>query len=302
MSVVIATLRRPEVLRRALVSAVASVPPPHEVLVVDGDESGSAAAVAREVGATTDVPVRHVLAERGLTRQRNVGLRELRGEVVVFIDDDARLGPDALRQVAEAFSDPGVVGATGRVVEPASNRVGGKSAAVRRLLPGGGGEGRFTRYGYPNRLMDEHRDHEVEFMAGCFMAARSSTARAVGFDEELPGYGLAEDEDFSYRLSRHGRIRYLAQAVVHHDNGGFGGRDRRAFGRQVVRNRAYLFRKNFPQTRLAKAQFGLLLLVLLAHRVLNRDALGALGLVEGAVELARAAVSASRSSGPSAAA
>ena len=286
-----ATLKRPEVLRGALRSAVESVPPPYEVGVVDGDEQASAAAVAQEVGATTDVPVRHLVAPRGLTRQRNAGLRELAGDVVLFLDDDARLAPDALRRVVEAYDDASVVGVTGRVVEPASNRVGGKSAAVRRLLPGGGGEGRFTRYGYPNRLVDELADRDVEFMAGCFMSARADVARAVGFDEQLPGYGLAEDEDFSYRVSRHGRIRYLGQAVVHHDNGGFGGRDRRAFGRQVVRNRAYLFRKNFAQTPLARAQFGLLLLTLLVHRLLNRDLRGALGLVEGAAALARGAVS-----------
>jgi glycosyltransferase involved in cell wall biosynthesis len=287
VSVVVATLKRPQVLAAALQSAVQSVPPPYEVLVVDGDEAGSAADVVRTVGATTAVPLRHVPSPRGLTRQRNVGLDALRGDVVLFIDDDARLQPDALGRVATAFAaEPDVVGVTGRVVEPASNAVGGKSAAVRKLLPGGGGEGRFTRYGYPNRLVDEHRDHEVEFMAGCFMSARAAVAREVRFDEELPGYGLAEDEDFSYRLSRRGRIRYLADAVVEHDNGGFGGRDRRVFGRQVVRNRAYLFRKNFPQTRTAQAQFGLLLALLVLHRLLNRDLQGARGIVEGALVLA----------------
>lgn len=287
VSVVVATLKRPQVLARALSSAVLCVPPPHEVLVVDGDEEGSAAEAVRAVAATTDVPIRHVVSPRGLTRQRNVGLAELRGDVVLFLDDDARLMPDVVGQVASAFTDEAVVGATGLVVEPASNAVGGKSAAVRRLLPGGGGEGRFTRYGYPNRLVDEHRDRDVEFMAGCFMAARSTTARQVRFDEELPGYALAEDEDFSCRLSRHGRIRYLSSAVVEHDNGGFGGRDRRAFGRQVVENRAYLFRKNFPQTRLARAQFGLLLLVLVLHRLANLDLQGARGIVEGTVRLVR---------------
>lgn len=287
VSVVVATLKRPQILAEAVASALRASPPPLEVLVVDGDEQASAADVVRSVTSSTDVPVRHVQAARGLTRQRNVGLTEARGDVVLFLDDDARLEPDVIGLVAQAFTDPAVVGVTGLVVEPASNAVGGKSAAIRRLLPGGGGEGRFTRYGYPNRLVDEHRDRDVEFMAGCFMAARTSTARTVRFDEELPGYALAEDEDFSYRLSRHGRIRYLSAAVVHHDNGGFGGRDRRAFGRQVVENRAYLFRKNFRQTPLARAQFALLLVVLVLHRLVNKDLSGARGLVEGTVALVR---------------
>lgn len=280
VSVVIATLGRPEPLRRAVSALAASEVPPLEVVVVDGDEGGAARPVVEECAASVPFPVRHVPAPRGLTRQRNVGLREVRGDVVLFLDDDARPAPDALGRLAAAYDDPSVVGATGRVVEPASNAVGGKSSRVRSLLPGGGREGTFTRFGYPRRLVDEAADRDVEFMAGCVMSARTEHARAVGFDERLPGYALAEDEDFSYRLSRRGRLRYLGGAVVHHDNAGFGGRDRRAFGQQVVRHRRYLFRKNFPQTPAARAQFGLLVVLLVAHRLANRDLLGARGLLD----------------------
>ncbi len=284
-SVVIATLGRAEPLQRALAALAVCSPAPDEVVVVDGDPQAGAATVVA-AAPETPYPVRHVRAPRGLTRQRNVGLREADGDVVLFLDDDARPEPDLLDLLRQAYADEAVVGATGRVFEPASNAVGGKSSPVRALLPGGGREGGFTRFGYPRRLRDETLDRDVEFMAGCFMSARLGLAREVGFDERLTGYGLAEDEDFSCRLARRGRVRYLGGAVVHHDNRGFGGRDRRAFGRQVVANRSYLFRKNFAQTPVARAQFWLLLLVLGGHRLLNRDAAGARGLLEGAVALA----------------
>ena len=64
------------------------------------------------------------------------------------------------------------------------------------------------------------------------------------FDEDLPGYGLAEDEDFGYRLSRHGRVRVVDDAVVVHRNTGMRSIDQRAFNRMLVENRAYLMRKN----------------------------------------------------------
>ena len=73
----------------------------------------------------------------------------------------------------------------------------------------------------------------------------------------MGGYALAEDEDFSYRLSRLGRIRYAPEIVVEHRKLGFGSHDPRRLGRLVVVNRAYLFRKNFPGTALARAQFPL---------------------------------------------
>ena len=283
ISVVIATLGRPDPLRRGLASLQASALPPYEVLVVDGSTTDEATDVVATAAAAAPYPVRHLRAPRGLTRQRNAGLAAATGDVVLFLDDDARVSPDVLTRVASAYADPAVVGVTGKVVEPASNRVGGKTSKVRTLLPGGGAQGGFTRFGYPRRLLDEDADLDVEFMGGCFMSTRRDLGAEVGFDEGLPGYALAEDEDFSYRLSRRGRIRYLGDAVVHHDNAGFHGRDRRAFGHQVVANRRYLFRKNFPQTPLARAQFGLLLGVLVVHRLANRDVAGARGLVEAAV-------------------
>ncbi|MDX6199797.1 MAG: hypothetical protein QOJ79_2948 [Actinomycetota bacterium] len=280
LTVVIPTLRRPASLPQVLVSLRASDPPPFEVLVVDGDPAGSAAEVTATAAAEAPYPVRHVPSAPGLTRQRNVGLEVAAGDVVLFLDDDARPEPGVVGLVLAAYDDPLVVGVTGHVAEPASNAVGGKSAQVRRWLPGGGEDGAFTRFGYPRRLRDESQDRDVAFMQGCFLSARRDLARTLRFDEALPGYGLAEDEDFSCRLSRCGRIRFLAAAVVHHDNDGFGGRDRRAFGRQVVRHRRYLFRKNFTPTPLARIQFGLLLAGLAAHRLANRDVLGARGVLE----------------------
>jgi GT2 family glycosyltransferase len=285
-SVLIATLGRPDVLTRALASIADSDIAPAEVVIVDGDPARGAESAARTV-TSSPCPVRYVASAPGLTHQRNVALEEATGDVVLFIDDDARLEPGALGRLVAAYGDPAVVGVTGKVVEPASNRRGGKTSRLRHLLPGGGTDGTFTRFGYPRRLVDEDVERDVEFMAGCFMSARTSLARKVGFDERLPGYGLAEDEDFSYRLSRLGRIRYLPEAVVLHDNAGFGGRDTRAFGRQVVRNRAYLFRKNFAQTPVARLQFTMLLALLVVHRLLNADARGALGIVEGAVDRIR---------------
>jgi GT2 family glycosyltransferase len=288
LTVVIATLGRPEPLERALDSLEASTVRPDEVLVVDGDETrGAEGVVQARRGGPLDV--RHVPAPRGLTRQRNVGLDAARGDVVLFLDDDARVRPDALVQLVAAYRDADVVGATGCVVEPASNRIGGKSSRMRVLLRGRGRDGTFTAAGYPRRLVDESVSTDIEFMQGAFMSARTQPAREVRFDERLTGYGLAEDEDFSCRLARRGRIRYLGNAVVDHDNAGFHGKDRRTFSHQVVRNRSYLFEKNFPQTRSARARFLGMLAVLVVHRLLNRDVAGARGLIEEAVRRPRPA-------------
>lgn len=281
-SAVVCTLARPDRLRRALTALTSCDPAPLEILVVDG--AGDEAASARAV--VDDFPgVRWVPSPRGLTRQRNRGIDEASGDVVAFFDDDAVPAADVFAWLAGAYDDPAVVGVTGRVVEPGDHQRGGRGSVLRRVATGWGKPGTFTAGGYPRRFPPVDGELDVEFMQGAFLTARRSLAAELRFDEWLPGYGLAEDEDFSRRLSQRGRIRYVGGAVVHHDNEGFGGRDRRAFGRDVVVHRTHLFRKNFPQTPMARAAFRYHLLVLVAHRLANRDWAGVRGLLDGMAEV-----------------
>jgi GT2 family glycosyltransferase len=284
-SVVIPTLGRPGPLRETLESVLACDPAPAEVIVVDASPERATAALAEEFGDR----VRVLASPSGMTLQRNRGLGEARGDVVVFLDDDVEVDPRLFAGLAEIYRDPSIVGATGRIIEPDLARAGAPGSGIRRLLLGSGAkEGTFTPAGYPRYLSRLDRPTDLEFMQGCFMTARRDVAARVGFDEALAGYALAEDEDFAYRLSRHGRIRYVPELRIVHKKLGFRAQDSREFGRLVIRNRSYLFRKNFPQTRRARARFVLLVLVLLVHRLVNREWRGAIGLVEGAAaELVR---------------
>lgn len=274
-SVVIPTLGRLGPLKDTLESVLACEPAPDEVIVVDADPERSAVALAEEVG------VRGLASERGMTRQRNLGLAKATGDVVVFLDDDVEVDAGLFGGLAKVYADPSIIGATGRIVEPDLARVGAPGSLVRRVLFGGE-EGTFSRAGYPHYLSRLDRPADLEFMQGCFMTARREVAASVRFDEALAGYALAEDEDFAYRLSRHGRIRYAPELRIVHKKLGFMAQDSREFGRLVIRNRSYLFRKNFPQTRRSRAQFALLVLALVGHRIVNREWRGAVGLLEGA--------------------
>jgi GT2 family glycosyltransferase len=283
-SVVIPTMRREAILEATLASLEACQPAPDEVIVVDSDDEGSSQPVVTAFDQSVSTEVHYVRTTPSLTRQRNIGIDDSSGDVILFLDDDVSMNPDLFARLEEAFRDPEVVGVTGRLIEPHSARRGGPTSALRRLLPGGGREGTFTRYGYPRYIRTVEAPHEVEFMPGCFMSARRDLAAQVRFDEHMGGYALAEDEDFSYRLSRLGRIRYVPEIVVRHRKLGFGSQNARRFGRLVVVNRAYLFRKNFRRTPLARLQFGLLVAMLVGHRLVNREWSGARGVLEGSVQ------------------
>jgi GT2 family glycosyltransferase len=281
-SVVIATKGRPEELARTLAGLSGCEPAPDETIIVDGDPARSARPVAAL--AANGLPVHYVESPPGLTRQRNEGVRQARGEVIVFLDDDVDVDPGLFAALERGYRDPGVVGATGRVIEEAGRRFGNKRSVVRPLVLGLGREGTMTSFGYPRRPRRSDRELDVEFMQGCLMSGRREAVARVGFDERLPGYALAEDEDFSYRLSRLGRVRYLPGVVVRHKNTGFRSSQTREFNRSVVVNRAYLFRKNFRRTPAARLGFAALVVVLIAHRAANREWNGVRGLLEGSLE------------------
>ena len=281
-TVVIPTMRREEILDATLESLRHCDPAPDEVIVIDADPEGSSYPVVTTFDRQVSPAVRYLRTAPSLTRQRNYGIDDASGDVIVFLDDDVTIQSDIFARLSEVYGDQSIVGATGRVIEPESGRVGGPASRLRRLLLGSGREGTFTRYGYPRYVRNVDEPTDVEFMQGCFMSARYDAAARVRFDEHLGGYALAEDEDFSYRLSRLGRIRYEPEIRVEHRKLGFASQDARPFGRRVIVNRAYLFRKNFPQTVLARSQFVLLVFTLIGHRLVNREWSGARGLVDGA--------------------
>jgi glycosyltransferase involved in cell wall biosynthesis len=85
--------------------------PDFDVLVVDNAPTTDE--TARLVRAT---PARYCREERpGLDWARNRGIAEATGEIMAFIDDDARPDPRWLSTVAAAFTEPEVMAVTGMV-------------------------------------------------------------------------------------------------------------------------------------------------------------------------------------------
>jgi glucosyl-dolichyl phosphate glucuronosyltransferase len=298
---IIATKGRPDVLRGALENSLATLPHGSELIVVDGDPDCSAEPVVRELEALAvrgrgqgssieDGPtMRYLTCRPGLTIQRNRGIDAAGGEVLLFTDDDCTLEPEIFEGLAAAYADPSLVGASGRLIEGPSGRIGSDcDSRLRRLVLGGGRQGTMTAFGFRRPIVDTDREHELEFMPGSFMSARRDAARAVRFDERLTGYALGEDDDFSFRLSRMGKMRYLPTAVVHHRQVGRPGLvDSRAFNRNLVLSRAYLLQKNFGDGARARLGFAALIAMLCGHRILNREWRGLRGLLDGLVDVQR---------------
>ncbi|MDE2335287.1 MAG: glycosyltransferase [Rhodospirillales bacterium] len=233
LAVAIPTVGRPAILAETLCELDGQLRLPDEVLICPTSPADLPCAL------TSRAPLRIIALPEGTTPgaslQRNVMLDATTSDIIVFLDDDFFPARAYLAAVEAAFTgNPGLVAATGTVLADGATGPGLTAAAARARLaldqaanaPAGG-------------------DAPVAGTYGCNMAFRVTTVRQHGlrFDENLPLYSWQEDNDFSRRLSRHGRILRLAGARGVHLGHKGGKTSGVRFGYSQVANFAYLVRK-----------------------------------------------------------
>lgn len=100
-------------LRECLDSIFAQTQKPDEVIViVDGDLM-----LASQLTADLqNVIVRRLQRRSGVSAARNLGAQIASMDIIAFLDDDATAHPDWLRNLCQAFSDPNVIGVSGRSI------------------------------------------------------------------------------------------------------------------------------------------------------------------------------------------
>ncbi len=113
VSVVIPAYNNARTILPLLDSVLAQTATPDEVLIVDDASTDQTPRLA----ATHALAPRIVTMERnsGPSAARNRGVREARGEVVLFLDSDVVVDNAAVARIKAAFSDPNVAAVNGRM-------------------------------------------------------------------------------------------------------------------------------------------------------------------------------------------
>lgn len=199
-------------IRAALDSIASQTMPPWQVIVVADHNQALCDRVAAEY---PELEVISNKFERGLSGARNTGIERAAGDVVVFLDDDARAQPQWLETLLSPFDDESVLGVGGVVLADWG------SASRPAWLP----EEFLWVVGCSYRGLPETKA-EVRNPIGANMSFRRSAFDQAGLFDSSVGRTLTssrplgcEETEFSIRLRRlspGARIIYEPQAVVYH--------------------------------------------------------------------------------------
>lgn len=196
ISVVVCTYNGSRTIRDCLEGIERIRYPNYETIVVDDGSTDGAGVIAAEYG----VRLIRIPENRGLSAARNIGWQAATGEIVAYIDDDARPDPDWLSYLAAAFLKTDYVGIGGPNIPFPDD---GATASCVAGSPGG-----------PAHVLLS--DCEAEHIPGCNMAFRRSWLEAIdGFDAQFRQAG--DDVDICWRTrEKGGKLGFCPGAMVWH--------------------------------------------------------------------------------------
>ena len=160
-----------------------------------------------------------VETNQGLSHARNRGIKESKGDILVYVDDDATVNPDYLRTYADWFASHPETDAAGGPIIPhyeTGSEPRWMTYFIKRLLTGylyfGNKPGPFPGDNYPG---------------GGNAAYRSRVFEKVGlYNVELgrngDSLGGGEEKDIFDKMKREGmQFVYLPQAILYHSIPGY---------------------------------------------------------------------------------
>lgn len=238
VTVVVPTLNRGGFLRDCLTDLLAQDHRPLEILVVDQSPIASLEVddlAARHPGIVSY----HRVGFRGLPQARNYGWQHARYDVILYVDDDIRCGPDLVTNHLRVLAREGV------------GLVGGGIDEVNRPTDVAPAPGRYHCWSASLTCgFASTGEFEVDHARGCnFSVRRSALTEAGGVDEALAiGAALYEETELALRIANRGyRVMFAGSARLRHlgaPGGGCRTDQVREYIFGLAHNRAVLIRRH----------------------------------------------------------
>jgi len=295
-SLIICTYMRPKAIITLLDSVSEQVSYPDEIIIVDGSLNQDS---KKELEARDYENLTYFLVDnndRGLTKQRNFGIKKSTKDIVCFLDDDIVLTQDYFSQLLSTYEKyPEALGVGGYIIEDITwqrvnpenpvtfkeyeydgyKRKLGKRNIIRKRFgllsdvpPGRMPE--FSNGLSTSFLPPSGNVYEVDFFMGGVSSFKRILLDTTKFSEYFQGYGLYEDLDFCLRVSKQGKLYVNTAAQLYHFHDASGRPNKFNYGKMVIRNGWYVWRVKYPNPgMLARIKWNAIALLLTIIKLTN---------------------------------
>lgn len=220
---------------------------PDQIIVVDASEP-PVAEVARGMPGLNIVYSRHWPPSAAAQRNAGLQLVDKRATLIGFADDDTTFESNAFEAMLDFWRSAAddVLGASFNLLnyELPSGQPIKRSTFVNWLGLYASEPGAVARSGWQSIFGRTSATCYVDWLPSTAVLWRREVLSRTCFDEYFSGYSYLEDLDFSYGLSRRGKLAVVAEAGYCHYPSSHGRVSQRSFGRVEVRNRLYFVRKH----------------------------------------------------------
>jgi GT2 family glycosyltransferase len=234
ITVVVCTYNRSRNVEQALphiCQAAARVKASVEIIVVDNNSQDETKSVVESASRDLPFQVRYLFERtQGLSFARNRGIRESKGAVIAFTDDDCIVDADWVAALWREFASNPDVGVIGGRVDLFTTE--DRPVTIRTVN---------------ERVRYSNLGQIYGLIVGCNLAVRREVADQIGgFDPAFGGSKgvYADDIDFVYRALRSGvGVLYAPELRVFHNHGRRTDADVRLLGRGYAKGRGAFFCK-----------------------------------------------------------
>ena len=281
-ALIVCTFQRPDPLLKLLKSVQLQDIYPNQIIIIDGSKNNATEEVLNNNLFENLTYFKVKEQDRGLTKQRNFGIEKVHEsiEVVCFLDDDIVLEPNYFKNLLSTYSIyPEAIGVGGYICNEVNwkpleentkitskhfvydgwYRKDGARFVLRKKfgLDADRAPAHLPNFSHGRSvsfLPPSGKIYEAEQFMGGVASYKKTCLDTQKFSEYFEGYGLYEDADYTFRLSKKGKLYVNTAAVLNHYHDGSGRPNMFKYGKMVIRNGWYVWRVRHENPSL-KARF-----------------------------------------------